>query len=376
MDKHLHIIALNIPFPPNYGGVIDIYYKIKALHQLGVKIILHCFEYERPQAEELQNLCERVYYYKRKTGIISNLSILPYNVKSRISKELVQNLLKDTYPILGEGLHTFYYLQDQRFANRYKVFRECNIEHNYYQALAQATSFGIKKLFYLIESIKFKLYEKQIQKADLIIAVSQTDTEYLKKLFPNNVIDFVPCFHANDQLNIIPGKSDYLLYHGKLSVEENEKAALFLIKNVYAHLPYTCIIAGMSQTPALYEAAASYPNIKIEANPSQQRMDELIKNAHIHTLVTFQGTGLKLKLLNSLFSGRFIVANSLMLNGSNLEDLCHIANTSKEFISICDKLMQQPFDIEEIENRKKKLFPFFSNQFQAERICRRIFNAQ
>ena len=52
MDKHLHIIALNIPFPPNYGGVIDIYYKIKALHQLGVKIILHCFAYERPQAEE------------------------------------------------------------------------------------------------------------------------------------------------------------------------------------------------------------------------------------------------------------------------------------------------------------------------------------
>ena len=147
-------------------------------------------------------------------------------------------------------------------------------------------------------------------------------------------------------------------------------------KNVYAHLPYTCIIAGMSPTPALYEAAASYPNIKIEANPSQQRMDELIKNAHIHTLVTFQGTGLKLKLLNSLFSGRFIVANSLMLNGSNLEDLCHIANTSKEFISICDKLMQQPFDKEEIENRKKKLFPLFSNQFQAERICRRIFNAQ
>ena len=30
MEKHINIIALNIPFPANYGGVIDIYYKLYA----------------------------------------------------------------------------------------------------------------------------------------------------------------------------------------------------------------------------------------------------------------------------------------------------------------------------------------------------------
>ena len=39
----LHVIALNIPYPPNYGGVIDIYYKLLALHRLGVRLILHCY---------------------------------------------------------------------------------------------------------------------------------------------------------------------------------------------------------------------------------------------------------------------------------------------------------------------------------------------
>ena len=43
MNKTLHVVALNIPWPANYGGVIDIYYKVKALHECGVKIILHCF---------------------------------------------------------------------------------------------------------------------------------------------------------------------------------------------------------------------------------------------------------------------------------------------------------------------------------------------
>ena len=47
MDKYLNVIALNIPYPANYGGVIDIYYKLVALHLNGVRIVLHCFEYER-----------------------------------------------------------------------------------------------------------------------------------------------------------------------------------------------------------------------------------------------------------------------------------------------------------------------------------------
>ncbi len=41
MDLHLHIIAFDIPFPPDYGGVIDVYYKIKTLSEAGVRIHLH-----------------------------------------------------------------------------------------------------------------------------------------------------------------------------------------------------------------------------------------------------------------------------------------------------------------------------------------------
>ena len=65
MESHLNIIAFNIPWPANYGGIIDVYYKMKALRQCGVKIILHCFEYERAHSAELEAICEKVYYYKR-----------------------------------------------------------------------------------------------------------------------------------------------------------------------------------------------------------------------------------------------------------------------------------------------------------------------
>ena len=70
MDKYLNIVSFNIPYPANYGGVIDVYYKLEALRACGVKLILHCFEYERPHAPELESICDKVFYYKRRTGVI------------------------------------------------------------------------------------------------------------------------------------------------------------------------------------------------------------------------------------------------------------------------------------------------------------------
>ncbi|MCK5838529.1 MAG: glycosyltransferase family 1 protein, partial [Bacteroidales bacterium] len=134
-DKHLHIISFNVPYPPNYGGVIDVFYKLKALHREGVKIHLHCFKYDRATSEKLLNYCVTVNYYNRKTGLLSAVSTKPYIVSSRRSEKLITNLLKDNHPILFEGLHSCYYIDDKRLQSRKKIYRESNIEHLYYYNL-------------------------------------------------------------------------------------------------------------------------------------------------------------------------------------------------------------------------------------------------
>ena len=216
MERYLNIIAFNIPWPPNYGGIIDVYYKIKALHQCGVKIILHCFEYERAHSPELEAICEKVFYYKRHTGLRTNITLLPYNVYSRKHPELIANLLKNDYPILFEGLHCCYYINDPRLHNRKKIYREANIEHDYYYHLAQAESHPIRKSFFRIEAWRFRHYQKTLKHADLIIAVSTTDADYLRRQFPGKPVEFMPCFHTNDQITVEPGSSGFILYHGKL----------------------------------------------------------------------------------------------------------------------------------------------------------------
>ena len=66
MDKHLHIVCHDVPWPVDHGGYADLFYKIIALYNSGIKIHLHCFTSGRGKAEELNKYCYSVNYYKRK----------------------------------------------------------------------------------------------------------------------------------------------------------------------------------------------------------------------------------------------------------------------------------------------------------------------
>lgn len=365
MSKYLQVISFDIPYPANYGGAIDVFYTLKALNESGVKIILHCFEYNRVKAPELELICEKVYYYHRNTSFFAHLTLLPYSVFSRKNKLLIQNLLNDEYPILFEGLMSCYYLTDVRLKDRLKLYREANIEHEYYRELARSAQSIIPKLYFLIESYKFKLFEPKLQSADSLIAVSQSDASQLQHRFPNKLVKFVPCFHPNNELVSLPGKSDYLLYHANLSVSENEFAAIYLCEKVFSKLTHSCIIAGLNPTNRLRNIVSKYPNIQLEANTDSERMRELVQNAQVNVLVTFQGTGLKLKLLNTLFMGRHVLVNKLMLEGSGLDALCTISDIDNEQVAACNRLMNIPFTLSDIELRKNLLFPQFSNSVQA-----------
>ena len=107
MSKKIHVISFQVPYPPNYGGAIDVYYKLQSLKEEGYYIILHTYQYRHDRYEnELLSIVNEVHYYIRKTNILSQFSLTPYIVNSRKDKTLLRNLQKDDAPILFEGLHT------------------------------------------------------------------------------------------------------------------------------------------------------------------------------------------------------------------------------------------------------------------------------
>jgi len=367
-DIHLNIVSFSIPFPANYGGVIDVFYKLKALHLAGIKIHLHCFQYDRPEAEELNTCCETVNYYKRKIRLSAQFSIKPYIVESRQAKELLKNLLSNNYPILFEGLHSCYYLNHKALQGRTLIYRESNIEHDYYFNLFKSEKNYRRKVYFALESLKLVLFQKQLKYASKMLVVSQTDCDYLAKVFPDQQVIYLPSFHGNSMVKSETGKGEYVLYHGNLSVGENARAAEFLVKEVFNDLQVPLKIAGLNPSEALKNHVHQYTNIELIPNPSQEEMELLIRHAQINILITFQATGLKLKLLNTLYNGRCVLANQEMLTGTGLENLCEIASGTEEMKQKITSLFYTEFDHNQLLARNELLLKHFSDEANARKL--------
>lgn len=370
-DKHLHIITFDIPWPANYGGVIDVFYKAKELCEKGIKVHLHCFEYGRHPNEKLERLFFKVNYYKRDISKKHLFKNIPYIVSTRTSEQLAHTLLKDDYPILMEGLHTSALLNDPRFSGRKRLVRTHNIEHDYYQNLGKAETDLFKKYYFFNEAAKLKRYEHILDKADSLIAISRNDYTYFASKFDK--VEFVPAFHPHTTINCKEGKGDYVLYHGNLSVSENYNAVKYLANKVFNDLPYHLIIAGLNPPRHLTNLIRNYPNIELIENPDDAALEQLIVNAHINVAITAQATGLKLKLLNTLYNGRFCLVNNKMLSGSKLDDLTIIANEAKEMKKAIRELFTKSFSINEIEKRKHLLKLIYNNGDNVQKLIDLIY---
>jgi len=367
----LNVVTLNIPYPPDYGGMIDSFYRIKWIKAEGVSIHLHCFEYDRSRSEEIESHCTTVNYYQRKTSLWNHLSKIPYIVKSRNSIDLLKNLQNNDFPILFDGLHTTYFLNHPYLDGRKKFIRTHNIEHLYYKSLAYFEINCLKKIYFSLESRKLRNYEERISSSVNLLTISSQDSNYFA--CNNKKVVFLPPFHPFEEVISNKGKGEYILFHGDLSVRENSLVACSLIKNVFSRLNYNCIIAGKKPQRTLLRKAHGVKKLRIIADPDQGEMEYLIRNAHINILPALTSNGFKLKHLIALFAGRFCISNSTAALNFEDKSLFHIANSDEEMIKIINQLIMIEFSDESISKRKKSLEKTFSNKMNAKKFTEIIF---
>jgi hypothetical protein len=362
----IHLITFDIPFPADYGGVIDVFYKLKTLHDHGFQVILHCFQYGNRQAsEDLERLATKVYYYKRSLSLKYFFSQTPFIVASRNHKSLLDNLLQDDSPILFEGVHSTFYVNHPALANRKKIVRLHNVENQYYAQLATMENNWAKKIFFFSESKKLKIYEKQIACAKNIhfLAISDNDLRVFQQYGAAQINTCLP-FHPFTKVDSKEGRGDYVLFHGNLSIKDNERAALFLIESIFSKNKIPFIIAGKKPSNNLFEKIKHFSNINIVSNPDEVAMSDLIEKAHINLLWSFQAEGIKLKLFYALFQGKFVIANKNITNNLRLNDCVIPAEISAEIIQNLDKLFSQNFDNQQLIKRKELLKNWISEQHE------------
>lgn len=319
------------------------FYRILALKELGYSIQLHCFEYGRGRNHPVLEQCvEQIHYYSRKKPIWDWFSKIPFIVKTRGNKKLIHNLLKDDAPILFEGIHTAFFLSDERLIDRIKLVRTHNIEHEYYRELS-IHSKGKIRLFFKSEAKKLERYEPVLKHADHLLVIQENDLEHFKSFHSN--VHLLPASVPYIKVNEKPTLGRYALFHGNLSVSENINAVNWIIEATQ-HKDIPLKIAGKNPSHELKQTCEEHA-IEILENPSAEEMKSLVDNAALHCLYTDQATGLKLKLIAALSTYGNVLVNSKMVQGTPLEEFCTVVDDKVAYGDAAAYLLQANNDAHE-----------------------------
>ena len=318
----------------------------------------------------MQPYCASIHYYKRDTAFKNALKRIPYIVQTRNDSKLLGTIQNDDFPILFEGLHTTFLLNHPTLKNRKKIVRLHNIEWLYYGKLLDL-ALGIKdKIYFYFEYKKLIKYQSILENSQALHCISSSDTAYYTNRFPNIPTTFIPAFHQNTEIKTKIGKGEYILFHGNLSITDNYLPIVRLLRNQLKNCQFPIIIAGKNPTEHLIETVQLFKNIQLISNPTHEDLETLIQNAHINIIFSEIETGVKLKLINTLFLGRFCFTNQAAVIGSELQNATILVNENDIEQQIKD-YFQQEFTTEILTERIKYL-SLYNNKDNALQIINNL----
>jgi hypothetical protein len=232
---------------------------------------------------------------------------------------------------------------------------------------------AFKKIYFLLESVLLKKYEKKIAARNTLIAVNSADINIYRKEFKVSDARYLSVFLQFTSVSSKEGKGNYCLYHGNLGVAENEKAATWILTKIFDDLSIPLIIAGKNPSGKLRRLVQLKDNCRLVANPSEHEMNELIANAQINILPSLNSTGIKIKLLNAVFNGRHCIVNSAAVEGTGLEKACCVSNDDKSFKENIIRLLDQEFTKEDVMLREKLLSEIYNSKKNALQLMQWIW---
>lgn len=369
-NKALHIVSFDNPFPPVYGGRIEVFFKLKPLHELGIKIYFHCFVDEIPAKNpKLETITQQVFYYKNNKNPLFFFSRLPFSVISRNNKKLLENIQLIDAPILFEGLKPTFWVYKQQFESFRKILRLHNIEHDYFKGVSNSETGFFKKWAFRIESKKYQEYESVVGEFDKTITLSNFENQYINGKFGNSV--YIPVFHGNEKVKALNGIGKYAIYHGDLRMSDNIRVVKMLIGIFKKITDFELVIASNSNKKLITEFIGDAENISYVWIENFAHLQQLLMDAHINLIFSFQRSGTKLKLMNSLFNSRFCIINENIMDDETVTQLCEFANSEAEIAEKIRTLKSLPFT--DYEKRRDILETSMNDAINAKLLANEIF---
>jgi len=379
MHRSINIISGQIPCPNTTGDAQQTYWLIGGLFASGIDVHLYTFNEQGanintnidpsidPNVDpELSKICASITIYPINKGHRNFSFSIPYAAAQYQNDQLTNDLTKNNYPILIEGLGPCTLALSKILEHKKIWVRVLTFAPGYFGYLQERTSAPLKKLYYQREAVLSKKVLKKINPRVQWIVPTVSDKSNLDNLFLGGKIQTLAPFNMNtNTINSKTGLGNYCLFQGNLADAATHKTATWLLTHVFHNLSVPFVITGNNPAPSLIDLAHKQPHTCIVANPSAAERSDMIEKAQIILQPSFIKNGPDEALIEGIKMGRHCLTNSKTMN-SPFAACYHQGSSASAFQEIIVQLYHHPFSDEEIETRKRAMSQQKSNATLAE----------
>lgn len=237
-----------LPFPPSSGGQIRSYNLIKYLsrkHDITLYSLIKD-ESEKKHIKQLKKYCKKVMVFKRsknpftlknilRTGFGTYPFLVIRNLVNEEKSALVNELEKNDYDLIHA--ETFYAMPHIPETNVPVLLVDQTIEYLVYKHYVTNQAPFIARPLFSIDVAKLKHWEKTYwEKADKVVAVSESDKSEMLKLSPRLDVGIVPNGVNLDFFKVRKSwksKEPRILFVANFKWLQNAEAAEILINKIF-----------------------------------------------------------------------------------------------------------------------------------------------
>jgi glycosyltransferase involved in cell wall biosynthesis len=321
------VVAPDFPYPPNHGGRVDIWGRLKALAKLGFEIDLLVTVRSEPDHADLEvvkALVRSVRIIPRIRNFWNALKLRPFQMQSRSNLASVK--LSTSYDfVLLEGMYVLPILENSSLDGRLTVLKMHNDEAVYNLELVRSSKGAFLRVFHFLEYLRFRGENARLPKEVKVIFFS-SDTECLgfKERFPSIDSEYLGGALADESISVRPRTSKRVLFSGSLFMANNREAVQWYLDEVHTRLfdieGYEFAIVGRSDgvAPAWLAEIKSHPRIHLYENvPS---MEPFYESAGVFVNPMRHGTSIKMKTIEALRNGVPVVSSTCGAMGDRFQD--------------------------------------------------------
>ncbi len=325
-----------LPYPPSSGGQVRSYNLIKNLaqkHEITLFSLIKNDE-ERKYVNELEKYCKKVRVFNRspkpwtlKNILRTGFSRFPFLVIRNLSEEekkaVKEELKLEKYDLIHA--ETFYVMPHIPDTQIPILLVDQTIEFQVYQHFVKNNKNLLLKPFLYIDVFKIKFWEiKFWQKADMVVAVSQSDKQKMIGLTKNLKVRVVPNGAGEDLMAVWqkrkPQVPPTVFFQANFSWLQNVEAASNLVNHIFPlikkKIPQVkCWIVGQSAK----EKVGNLKNKDIEIidleNSDIKGVIEAYQKATVFIAPLEGPGGTRLKVLGAMAAGVPIVSSRIGIEG-------------------------------------------------------------